>query len=158
MATTGPRMALAVLAALGATAVFTAPANAAPHGGDIYGGDIYVRDIYVSPEAHIAPDGTIHLSGEYRCTAPSPSGAVQIKATIEQEDVRLSIGGGDAQCDGAVHDWSAHGTLRLTPTVHAGEALAKAELQEIRFGGGLLPRSIDTLARDARPVRVIDHR
>ncbi|MCX5406693.1 DUF6299 family protein [Streptomyces sp. NBC_00335] len=148
MATTGPRMALAALAALGATAVFTAPANAAPYG----------NDIYVSSEAHIAPDGTIHLSGEYHCTAPSPSGAVQIKATIEQEDVRLSIGGGDARCDGEVHDWSAHGTLRLTPTVHAGEALAKAELQEIRFGGGLLPRSIDTVAQDARPVRVIDHR
>ncbi len=153
MATTGPRMALAALAALGATAVFTAPANAAPYGSDMYG-----SDIYVSSEAHIAPDGTIHLSGEYRCTAPSPSGAVQIKATVEQDDVRLGIGGGDAQCDGAVHDWSAHGTLRLTPTVHAGEALAKAELQEIHFGGGLLPRSIDTLAQDARPVRVIDHR
>ncbi|WP_327253203.1 DUF6299 family protein [Streptomyces sp. NBC_01244] len=148
MATTGPRMALAALAALGATAVFTAPANAAPYG----------NDIYVSSEAHIAPDGTIHLFGEYRCTAPSPSGAVQIKATIEQEDVRLSIGGGDAQCDGAVHDWSAHGTLRLTPTVHAGEALARAELQEIHFGGGLLPRSIDTVAQDSRPVRVTDHR
>lgn len=148
MATTGPRMALAALAALGATAVFTAPANAVPDG----------NDIYVSSEAHIAPDGTIHLSGEYRCTAPSPSGAVQIKATIEQEDVRLGIGGGDARCDGAVHDWSAHGTLRLTPTVHAGEALAKAELQEIRFGGGLLPRSVDTVAQDAHPVRVIDHR
>ncbi|MFF1408179.1 DUF6299 family protein [Streptomyces sp. NPDC058289] len=153
MATTGPRMALAALAALGATAVFTAPANAAPYGSDIHG-----SDIYVSSEAHIAPDGTIHLSGEYHCTAPSPAGAVQIKATIEQEDVRLSIGGGDAQCDGEVHGWSAHGTLRLTPTVHAGEALAKAELQEIRFGGGLLPRSIDTVAQDAHPVRVIDHR
>ncbi|MFZ3498170.1 DUF6299 family protein [Streptomyces sp. 5.8] len=153
MATTGPRMALAALAALGAAAVFTAPANAAPYGSDMYG-----SDIYVSSEAHIAPDGTLHLSGEYHCTAPSPSGAVQIKATIEQDDVRLSIGGGDAQCDGAVHDWSAHGTLRLTPTVHAGEARAKAELQEIRFGGGLLPRSIDTVAQDARPVRVIDHR
>ncbi|MET9857371.1 DUF6299 family protein [Streptomyces sp. NPDC006450] len=153
MATTGPRMALAALAALGATAVFTAPAHAAP-----YGGDHYVHGIYVSPEAHIASDGTIHLFGEYHCTTPSPSGAVQIKATIEQEDVRLSIGGGDARCDGAVHAWSAHGTLRLTPTVHAGEALARAELQEIRFGGGLLPRSIDTVAQDAHPVRVIDHR
>ncbi|MCP3758794.1 DUF6299 family protein [Streptomyces sp. TBY4] len=153
MAATGPRMALAALAALGATAVFTAPANAAPFGSDVYG-----SDIYVSSEAHIAPDGTIHLFGEYHCAAPSPSGAVQIKATIEQEDVRLSIGGGDAQCDGEVHDWSAHGTLRLTPTVHAGEALARAELQQIRFGGGLLPRSIDTVAQDARPVRVVDHR
>ncbi|MFJ7271825.1 DUF6299 family protein [Streptomyces sp. NPDC099050] len=153
MATTGPRMALAALAALGATAVFTAPVNAAAHGSDIHG-----SDIYVSSEAHIAPDGTIHLFGEYHCTAPSPSGAVQIKATIEQEDVRLSIGGGDAQCDGEVHDWSAHGTLRLTPTVHAGEALARAELQAIHFGGGLLPRSIDTVARDAHTVRVIDHR
>ncbi|MFD5146629.1 DUF6299 family protein [Streptomyces sp. NPDC058401] len=153
MATTGPRMALAALAALGATAVFTAPANAVPDGSAIHGGDIYV-----SSEAHIAHDGTIHLFGEYHCAAPSPSGTVQIKATIEQEDVRLSIGGGDAQCDGEVHDWSAHGTLRLTPTVHAGEALAKAELQEIRFGGGLLPRSIDTVAQDVHPVEVIDHR
>lgn len=148
MAASGPRMALAALAALGATAAFTAPANAAPYG----------NDIYVSSEAHIAEDGTIHLSGVYHCTSPSPSGAVQIKATVVQDDVRLSIGGGDARCDGTEHEWSAHGTLRLTPSVHAGEAMAEARLQEIHFGGGLLPRSIDTIAEDVHPVTVIDHR
>lgn len=148
MAVSGPRMALAALAALGAAAVFTAPANAAPYG----------NGIYVSPDAHIAEDGTIHLFGSYHCTAPSPSGAVQIKATVQQEDIRLSIGGGDATCDGTEHDWEAHGTLRFTPTLHAGEALARAELQEIHFGGGLLPRSIDTVAEDFHPVTVIDHR
>ncbi|MFE2284434.1 DUF6299 family protein [Streptomyces sp. NPDC059443] len=148
MAATGPRMALAALAALGATAVFTAPANAAAHG----------NGIYVSSEAHIAEDGTIHLFGSYACTDPSLSGAVQIKATVIQDDVRLSIGGGDAVCDGVEHGWSAHGTLRFTPNVHAGEALAEAQLQRLHFGGGLLPRSIDTVARDSHPVTVIDHR
>ncbi|MBT2472315.1 hypothetical protein J7E97_31825 [Streptomyces sp. ISL-66] len=148
MAASGPRMALAVLAALGATAVCTAPANAAPYG----------NDIYVSSEAHIAEDGTIHLFGVYHCTAPSLAGEVQIKATVVQEGVRLSIGGGDARCDGTEHEWAAHATLRLTPGVHAGEALAEAQLQEVHFGGGLLPRSIETLAEDAHPVTVIDHR
>lgn len=148
MAATGPRMALAALAALGATAVFTAPANAAPYG----------NGIYVSSEAHIAEDGTIHLFGAYHCTDPSLSGAVQIKATVVQDDVRLSIGAGDAVCDGVEHEWAAHGSLRFTPNVHAGEAMAEAQLQELRFGGGLLPRSIDTVARDSHPVTVIDHR
>ncbi|WP_371616294.1 DUF6299 family protein [Streptomyces sp. NBC_00454] len=148
MAATGPRMALAALAALGATAAFTAPANAAPYG----------NGIEVSSEAHIAQDGTIHLFGAYHCTDPSLSGAVQIKATVVQDDVRLSIGAGDAVCDGAPHEWAAHGTLRFTPGVHAGEALAEAQLQEIHFGGGLLPRSIDTVAQDSHPVMVIDHR
>ncbi|MGW6690174.1 DUF6299 family protein [Streptomyces sp. NPDC054961] len=147
MAASGPRMALAALAALGATAVFTAPANAAPYG----------NDIYVSSEAHIAEDGTIHLSGAYHCTSPSRSGAVQIKATVVQDDVRLSIGAGEARCDGTEHEWSAHGTLRLTPSIHAGEAMAEARLQEVRFGR-LLPRSVDTIAEYAHPVTVIDHR
>lgn len=148
MAATGPRMALAALAALGATAVFTAPANAAQFG----------NGIYVSSEAHIAEDGTIHLFGAYHCTDPSLSGAVQIKATVVQDDVRLSIGAGDAVCDGVEHEWAADGTLRFTPNVHAGEAMAEAQLQELHFGGGLLPRSIDTIARDSHPVTVIDHR
>nr|WSX51452.1 DUF6299 family protein [Streptomyces sp. NBC_00974] len=147
MAASGPRMALAALAALGATAVFTAPANAAPYG----------NDIYVSSEVHIAEDDTIHLSGTYHCTALSPSGSVQIKATVVQEDVRLSIGGGEARCDGTEHKWEARGTLRLTPSVHAGTAMAEARLQEIHFGR-LLPRSVDTIAEHVHPVTVIDHR
>ncbi|MFD9303328.1 DUF6299 family protein [Streptomyces sp. NPDC060048] len=148
MAASGPRMALAALAALGAAAVFTAPANAAPYG----------NDIYVSSEVHISEDGRIHLSGVYHCTSPSPAGGVQIKATIVQEDVRLSVGGGDARCDGTEHEWSAHGTLAFTPNVHAGEALAEARLQEVHFGGGLLPRSVDTVAEYSHQVVVIDHR
>lgn len=143
----GSRTALAALSALAATAGFTAPADAT----------VFNHGISVQPYAHIDQDGTITLSGSYHCDVASPVGAVQIKATVIQDNVRLTIAAGDAHCDGAEHGWTADGTLRLTPGVHGGRAVAAAQLQEIHFSG-LMPKSIDTVAEDTRDIEVIDHR
>ncbi|MFD8983218.1 DUF6299 family protein [Streptomyces sp. NPDC059564] len=148
MRTPARRIALAAFSALAATALFTAPAAAT----------VYHQGISVRPHAHIAQDGTITLSGTYSCEAASPGGAVQVKVTVVQDRFRLGLGAGDARCDGEAHSWEAHGTLRLTPGIHEGAALAQAELQEIHFGGGLMPRAIDQIAVDEREIRVIDHR
>ncbi|MFD3695680.1 DUF6299 family protein [Streptomyces sp. NPDC058646] len=138
-------MALAALSALAATAVFTVPAEAT----------VYNQGISVQPYGHISEDGTVTLSGTYHCTAPSPMGAkLQIAASLTQEHTRLAFSGGEADCDGEEHAWEATGSLRYTPGIHAGAALAEAQLNEIHFSG-LMPRSVDTVAQDRQQIRLI---
>ncbi|MFD0270540.1 DUF6299 family protein [Streptomyces sp. NPDC127106] len=147
MRTSGSRIALAAFSALAAATVFTAPAEAT----------VFNQAISVRSEAHIGEDGTITLSGSYRCEQPSPKGTIQVKATLVQDDVHLGLGAGEAVCDGRDHDWQAHAPLGYTPQVHAGPAEATAELQEIHFSG-LMPSSLDTVAADEKVIEVVDHR
>ncbi|MFB7619980.1 DUF6299 family protein [Kitasatospora sp. NPDC056181] len=141
----GPRMMMVALAALGAVA-FTAPAHATALGDEIS----------VSSEVTIGADGSIHLSGTYRCTS-SAGVAHQIRATVQQESVRLGIGAGNVVCDGAERPWEAGAPAAFVPAVHGGEAKATAELQEIDMAG-LVPRSVSTVARDSRAVTLTDQR
>lgn len=143
-----PRMALAAVAALAATAAFTAPAQAT----------VFDQGISVKSHAHIGPDGAITLSGTYHCEQASPEGAIQIKATLVQDNVRLGIGAGEAVCDDREHAWTARSKPGFDLGLHEGPARASAELQEIHFGGGLLPRAVDTVALDEKDVWVADHR
>ncbi|MCX4692801.1 DUF6299 family protein [Streptomyces sp. NBC_01408] len=139
------RMAVAALSALAAAAVFTAPAEAT----------VYDQGISVQEYGHISEDGTVTLSGTYHCTNPSPKGAkLQIAASVTQGGTRLAFGGGEADCDGEEHAWEATGSLKYTPGIRPGAALAGAQLNEIHFSG-LMPRSIDTVAEDQREIRLI---
>ncbi len=147
MVMSGRRMALATFSALAAVSVFTAPANAT----------VFNQEISVQPYAHITEDGSVTLSGTYLCEGSSPRGAVQVKATVVQEGLRLTVAAGDARCDGERHRWEARGSVRFTPGLHAGRAEAVAQLQEVHFSG-LMPRSIDTLAEDGKNIEVFDHR
>ncbi|MGW0391167.1 DUF6299 family protein [Streptomyces sp. NPDC003042] len=137
-------MALAALSALAATAAFTAPATAT----------VFEQGISVQPYGHISDDGTITLSGTYHCTAVSPMGTVQIAASVLQDGTRLAFGGGEAHCDGGEHAWEATGSLRFTPGVHSGPALAEVRLNEIQRSG-LMPKSIDTVAEDRREIQLV---
>ncbi|MEW2414212.1 DUF6299 family protein [Streptomyces sp. NPDC046866] len=143
MGTTGRRMALAALSALTAAAAFAAPATASPRNSDVS----------VQPYAHIGEDGTITLSGTYRCDAGSPMGATQISATVVQGETHLTSGAGEAVCDGAEHEWQSTGTLPqslgLPGEVHPGPARFEARLQEVRFSG-LMPKSVAVHAEDVR--------
>ncbi|AWZ05424.1 MULTISPECIES: DUF6299 family protein [unclassified Streptomyces] len=141
-------MALTALSALAATAVFTAPAQAT----------VFDQGISVKSRVHIGADGAVTLSGTYHCRQASPGGAIQIKATLVQDDVRLGIGAGDAVCDDQVHQWTARSKPGFDLGLHEGSAKAVAELQEIHFNGGLLPRAVDTVARDETDAWVADHR
>ncbi|WP_327168235.1 DUF6299 family protein [Streptomyces subrutilus] len=148
MALSGPRLALAALSALTAATALTAPATAAPQG----------NAISVQRHADFGGDGTVTLSGTYRCDGTSPVRTVQISAVLVQDRVRLGFGGGEALCDGREHPWRATGSLRMTPGVHRGPAGAEVRLQEIGRSGGLLPTSLRTVAEDRRAVELHRHR
>ncbi|NXY95847.1 hypothetical protein HYE82_15895 [Streptomyces sp. BR123] len=143
----GSRITLAAFSALAAAAVFPAPAEAT----------VFNQAVSVQSKASIGKDGTITLSGTYRCELPSPKGAIHVGATLVQDGVRLGLSAGAAVCDGRSHAWYARGTLRYTPGVHAGRAEAAAELQEIHFSG-FMPSSLDTVAADRKVVEVVDLR
>lgn len=142
MRMSGRRMALATLSALAATTVCTAPAGAT----------VFEQGISVHHDAHVDGDGGVTLSGTYHCEQASPMGAMQIKATVEQDGRRLSIGAEQPMCDGTERRWVAHAPGSFSH-VRPGRAKVTAELQEIRLSG-LMPRSVDTVARDTREVRV----
>lgn len=140
------RMALTVFSALAATTLFTAPAGAT----------VFDQGISVHRDAYVAKDGSITLSGTYHCEQASPVGAMQIKATVEQEGGgRLSIGAEQIVCDGQERRWVADAPGAFV-NVHPGRAVVTAELQEVRFSG-LMPRSVTTVARDAQDVEVRKH-
>ncbi len=142
----GSRMALAALSALAATAVFTAPAEAT----------VYDQGISVQPYGHISEEGRITLSGTYHCEQASPNGAkLQISAAVLQDGTRLAFGGGEADCDGKEHAWQATGSLKFTPGIRPGTALAEVRLNEVHFSG-LMPRSVDTVAEDRQEIELID--
>ncbi|MFD9409087.1 DUF6299 family protein [Streptomyces sp. NPDC059989] len=139
----GHRMALAALSALAATTVFTGPAAAT----------VFNQGISVHPDAHIAEDGTVTLSGTYHCEQASPMGAMQIKAVVEQDGSKLSIGAEEVVCDGTERKWVARTPGFLAGSVHPGHATVTGEIQEIHLSG-LMPRSVATVAQDTQDVEV----
>ncbi|QES55084.1 hypothetical protein DEJ51_13450 [Streptomyces venezuelae] len=139
-------MALTVFSALAATTLFTAPAGAT----------VFNQGISVHRDAYVAKDGSVTLSGTYHCEQASPSGAMQIKATVEQEGGgRLSIGAEQVVCDGQERRWVADAPGAFV-NVHPGRAVVTAELQEVRFSG-LMPKSVATVARDSQNVEFREH-
>ncbi len=96
--------------------------------------------VTVDPTGRIAPDGTVTLSGTYRCLGNS--GATFVSSSVSQNDpsVRHGIGGTHAVCDGVEHAWENSGkpsSDALTP----GTAQVEAIVMELSSGGGLpLPR------------------
>ncbi|MEV5343385.1 DUF6299 family protein [Streptomyces sp. NPDC052676] len=98
--------------------------------------------VTVDPVARIAADGTVTLSGTYRCTGGS--GPVFVSSSLVQSSpgktVRHGIGGTRAVCDGTLRQWVNTGRT-LGNTLAAGPARAEATLVELDTSGGLpLPR------------------
>ncbi|MEZ0161410.1 DUF6299 family protein [Streptomyces althioticus] len=92
--------------------------------------------VTVDPEGKIAADGTVTLTGTYRCVAGT--GRVYISSSVSQStpNVSYGVGGSVAVCDGAEHRWQNSGkTLRNALT--AGPAEVEATLLELR-GSGIL--------------------
>ncbi|MFI0812367.1 DUF6299 family protein [Streptomyces echinatus] len=141
----------AVATALGAAALLCAavgPAGADPS-----------ELITVDPVGLIASDGTVTLSGSYRCVGGT--GPVLVSSSLGQADpgLRHGIGGSTARCDGAEHRWANSG--KASPEVlKAGAARVEATLMELRPSGILvLPvlhaardRDITLARNDAFPV------
>lgn len=93
--------------------------------------------ITVDPVGRIAPDGTVTLTGSYRCAGGT--GPVLVSSSLSQGDSRLGqgVGGSTARCDGAEHRWQNSGKVSAEP-VRSGAARVQATLKELRPSGILL--------------------
>ncbi|MEJ1197486.1 MULTISPECIES: DUF6299 family protein [unclassified Streptomyces] len=126
------RSAALATAAGAALLLLAAPAaTAAPHDARHV-----TESVTVDPTGRLAADGTVTLSGTYRCTAGT--GPVFVSSTVSQSEpsVRHGIGGTRAVCDGLEHRWVNTGT----PSGNAlkpGAAHVEATLMELRPMGGL---------------------
>ncbi|MFG2931115.1 DUF6299 family protein [Streptomyces achromogenes] len=123
-------------AALGATALLgatAAQAAAAPGARAAVAPGEYIT---VDPTGRIAADGTVTLSGTYRCTGAT--GPAFIGSSISQGTVRQQgIGGSGARCDGAEHRWQNSGKP-YGQTLRPGAAHVQATVVELRRSGIIL--------------------
>ncbi|MFI6035379.1 DUF6299 family protein [Streptomyces sp. NPDC051315] len=96
--------------------------------------------VTVDPTGRIAADGTVTLSGTYRCV--DSTGPVFVSSSVAQKSssVRHGIGGTRAVCDGAEHRWENTGRVS-SDALEPGPAHIEAMVMELRPQGGLpLPR------------------
>lgn len=124
-----PALGAAVGAALFLLAVPALPANADPF-----------ETVTVDPVGRIATDGTVTLSGTYRCSGGT--GPVFVSSSVGQRSpsVRQGIGGTRAVCDGVEHVWENTGKP-TAGSLEPGEAEVEATVMELSPQGGLpLPR------------------
>ncbi|MFD3734956.1 DUF6299 family protein [Streptomyces sp. NPDC058632] len=101
----------------------------------------------------IAPDGSVTLSGTYRCT--DASGPVLVGSSVRQEPAVTSygIGGTRAQCDGRTHSWENTGSVP-SDTLKAGAGDVEVTLVELRPVEGVpLPLPHASLRQDITLAR-----
>ncbi|MGC0337190.1 DUF6299 family protein [Streptomyces sp. SLBN-8D4] len=124
-----PALAAVAGAALFLLAAPALPASAAPY-----------ETVTIDPVGRIAEDGTVTLSGTYRCTGGSGPVFVSSSVGERSSSSRYGIGGTRAVCDGVEHSWQNTG--KPTPAALApGAAHVEATLMELTLQGGLpLPR------------------
>lgn len=117
-----------------ATATAALLLSAAPATADPY------ETVTVDPVGRIAEDGTVTLSGTYRCTGGTGPVFVSSSVGKRSASVRHGIGGTRAVCDGTEHRWENTGKPSPS-TLEPGEAHVEATLMELDPSGGLpLPR------------------
>lgn len=136
-----PALALAAGAALFLLAAPATPATAAPHRtADVQ------ETVTVDPTGHIAEDGTVTLSGTYRCVGSN--GPAFVSANVRKSTTNSSggtttviqgIGGTAAVCDGEKHRWENSSVPSME--VEPGKVSVEATVTELSFHGILpLPR------------------
>ncbi|MFF4471378.1 DUF6299 family protein [Streptomyces sp. NPDC001599] len=121
------RPAALATAAGAALLLLAAPAaTAAPHDARLV-----AESVTVDPTGRIAADGSVTLSGTYRCTGGS--GPVFVSSTVSQSDpsARFGVGGTRAVCDGLERRWVNTGTPD-TVVLQPGAAHVEATLMELR--------------------------
>lgn len=104
---------------------------------------------YVTVDAtgQVTTDGTVTLSGAYRCLPGA--GPVFVSSSISQDspNVRYGLGGVPASCDGAEHVWRNTGKPSRM-VLHAGPASVEGTVMELRAQGGLPLPFIHTVSGD----------
>ncbi|MFE1251243.1 DUF6299 family protein [Streptomyces sp. NPDC058735] len=128
-------------AAAGAALLLLTGAHTAPATADTGAPTVLPAEaVTVDAVGRLAADGTVTLSGTYRCTGSS--GPVFVSSSVSQgaSSARHGIGGTRAVCDGAEHRWANTGRTAAGALV-AGAAHVDATLMELRTFSGLpLPR------------------
>ncbi|MFK4150230.1 DUF6299 family protein [Streptomyces sp. NPDC004065] len=121
--------AVALLAVAPAAPALTAVSRPAPRAA--------ADSVTVDAVQRIAADGTITLSGTYRCTGAT--GPVFVGSSIARSDSGTlhGIGGSHAVCDGATHRWVNTGRT-TTETLSPGTAHVQATVLELASQGVLL--------------------
>ncbi|MER6349060.1 DUF6299 family protein [Streptomyces sp. NPDC001595] len=130
------------LLGVAAVAALALAAPATPATADV------TETITVDQVGRIAADGTLTLSGTYRCTGAT--GPVFVSSSVAQSDgsVRQGIGGSRAVCDGLTRVWQ-NSAKPLPSTLKAGAAQVEAVLMELNTASGLpLPRFHAALRQD----------
>ncbi|MCX5389783.1 DUF6299 family protein [Streptomyces sp. NPDC006482] len=124
------RTALAAGALL--AAVVAAPLAVAPlaHAGGADG-------LSVDGHGTIGADGTVTVSGTYRCVDDS-AGPVLVSSTLVQGNRSAGIGGTRAVCDGQVHEWVNTSVVK-DPAYQPGAARVDATLMQLTAGEMGLP-------------------
>ncbi|WP_405469794.1 DUF6299 family protein [Streptomyces canus] len=119
------RSALATAAALFLLTAPALPASADPS-----------ETVTVGPVGRIAEDGTVTLSGTYRCSGST--GPVFVSSSVSQRSplFRQGIGGTRAVCDGVEHSWENTGKPG-SDALEPGQAHVEATLMELSPEGGL---------------------
>ncbi|MFF9773636.1 DUF6299 family protein [Streptomyces sp. NPDC013978] len=95
--------------------------------------------VTIDPTGLVAPDGTLTLSGTYRCLGGN--GPVFVSSSLQQGEsqVRKGVGGTSAVCDGADHAWT--NTDKADPgRYRPGPARVEATVMELSGSGLPLPR------------------
>ena len=115
-------------AALGSAALLcaaVAPATAAS-----------TESVTVDHTGRLAADGTVTLSGTYKCT--DATGPVFVSSSVSQDspNYRHGVGGTRAVCDGAKHHWENTGKV-TSEKLKTGAAHVEATIMELRPQGGL---------------------
>lgn len=92
--------------------------------------------VTVDPTVRVARDGTVTLTGTYRC-APG-KGPVFLSSSVGQTSgaVQHGIGGTTAVCDGTDHIWKNTGKL-TSGQLRPGRVHAEATITELRGQSGL---------------------
>ncbi|MFF7261690.1 DUF6299 family protein [Streptomyces sp. NPDC008159] len=95
--------------------------------------------VTVDVTGKVAPDGTLTLSGTYRCLGGS--GPVFVSSSLQQGDsrVRKGVGGSLAICDGADRTWT-HTDKAEPGRFRPGPARVEATVTELSGGRLPLPR------------------
>jgi hypothetical protein len=120
-----PALGAAVAAALLFGALAPVTASADPY-----------ETVTIDTIGRVAADGTVVLTGSYRCGLGAGPVFVGSSVSRRSGSVRHGIGGTRALCDGVEHRWENSGRIaqdRLAP----GAAHAEATLMELRPQGGL---------------------
>ncbi|MEU3249873.1 DUF6299 family protein [Streptomyces sp. NPDC006997] len=119
----------AVLGTAAAALLLAAPVSADP-----------LETVTVDPAARVTADGTVTLTGTYRCTAGT--GPVFVSSSVSQgtDEVRYGINGSHAVCDGTLRRWTSTGKPS-NKTFQPGTAQVEATVLELTTDTGLpLPR------------------